>query len=42
MEEWGYAGSWFNQLNEVKTVPTSCKNEIPVEMTDCSNRCITR
>ena len=41
MEEWGYAGSWFNQLNEVKTVPTNCGNEIPVEMTDCSNRCIT-
>ena len=41
MEEWGYAGSWFNRLNKVKTVPTSCVNEIPVEMTDCSNRCIT-
>ena len=37
MEEWGYAGSWFNRLNKVKTVPTSCVNEIPVEMTDCSN-----
>ena len=41
MEEWGYAGSCFNRLNKVKTVPTSCVNEIPVEMTDCSNRCIT-
>lgn len=42
MEEWGYAGSWFNQLNSKKTVPTTCgKNEIPVVMTNCSNRCLT-
>lgn len=42
MEEWGYAGSWFNQLNSKKTIPATCgKNEIPVMMTNCSNRCLT-
>lgn len=42
MEEWGYAGSWFNQLNDVQTVPTSCNAQnISVEMTNCSNRCVT-
>ena len=41
MEEWSYAGSWFNQFNSVKTVPSVCGNNIAVKMTDVSNRCLT-
>lgn len=40
MEEWGYAGSWFNQLNKVKTVPRICSNNVTVTVTDYSNRCL--
>ena len=41
MEEWSYAGSWFNQLNSVKTVPPVCGKNISVKMTEVSNRCLT-
>lgn len=42
MEEWGYAGSWFNQYSDVKTVPTVCNEKrVPVVFSDCSNRCLT-
>ena len=40
MEEWGYAASWFNRYNKVKTVPIECENHIPVEVTEGSNRCL--
>ena len=40
MEEWGYAGSWFNRLNKVKTVPRICSNNVTVTVTDYSNRCL--
>ena len=41
MEEWSYAGSWFNQLNSVETVPPVCGKNISVKMTEVSNRCLT-
>lgn len=40
MEEWGYAASWFNRYNKVKTVPEVCENNIPVVITEGSNRCL--
>ncbi|KAK8800918.1 hypothetical protein WA588_001748, partial [Blastocystis sp. NMH] len=40
MEEWGYAGSWFNTTNAVATVPSTCRT-YPVRMTQLSNRCMT-
>ena len=40
MEEWGYAASWFNRYNQVKTVPNKCGNSIPVVITEGSNRCL--
>ena len=40
MEEWGYAASWFNRYNKVKTVPKVCENNIPVVVTEGSNRCL--
>ena len=40
MEEWGYAASWFNRYNKVKTVPKVCENNIPVVITEGSNRCL--
>lgn len=40
MEEWGYAASWFNRYNKVPTVPSMCRNEVPVVITEGSNRCL--
>ena len=40
LEEWGYAASWFNRYNKVKTVPKVCENNIPVVITEGSNRCL--
>ena len=40
MEEWGYAGSWFNATNALATVPSTCRT-YPVRMTQVSNRCMT-
>ena len=41
MEEWGYAGTWFNQKNSVTTVPSICEMKYTVKMSDVSNRCVT-
>ena len=41
MEEWGYAGTWFNEENEVTTVPSLCAKNHEVKTTSVSNRCVT-
>ena len=39
MEEWGYAGTWFNKENAVTTVPSVCGEKHEVKMSNVSNRC---
>ena len=41
MEEWGYAGTWFNKENAVTTVPSVCGEKHEVKMSNVSNRCVT-
>ena len=41
MEEWSYAGTWFNRLSPVQTVPAVCQGGHQVKMTEVSNRCLT-